>query len=219
MSIALNLTKWTLGAVVGTVILAKQQDTKSYFIGELDNNMEVSVLKDIDAAETFIFPNETLTIIIKSPGGLADSYKNIKRAVTSSKIPHINTKITGWAASAAALTFLLGEERTMTEDSTILFHYVRVTVLGQAITAEDLRLFKAKDPNLNPDKYMAIKVVEASGQLDEIFKYLEKIDSELDVAVDKIIGTDNRKKILVHGKDITLTSKEALSLNVATKVE
>lgn len=80
----------------------------------------------------------TRTLVINSPGGTVKDLEFFK-AVRSLSNAKFDTVTYGLAASCAADIFLLGQNRLMGSEATVLFHELRLMVLNEVITYTDLK--------------------------------------------------------------------------------
>lgn len=193
-----------------------------------------SLLNALQEAEKKLGPKDTFEVILTSPGGLVSAFKTLLHRMSLSPL-HIRTVVHTGAYSAGAYTFILGDERVMEEDAEIMFHYARFSVRGQTITATVLRdYFKNRDL-IERKKNMCLKIgakqicrdvrspiEKALGEfpdstLKKWLKGLTKINNFMYQVVETRLGKEIADKVLIDGKDIYLTAKEALELGIATR--
>ena len=207
-----------LAAAIGLLVLTgcttvpAQENITHRLSTDVNFKSTDSILDDLDKAERYIHEGEVFTLVITSPGGLVLAYKTVLDRFNRSELL-IRTKVHTYAASAGAMMFLLGDERIAREDAKILFHYARYILDGQAITADVLTKYLNGDV-LSEAMVKAIQLL--GGNVEGILERLNKLNISLRELVVAAVGEEITNKLLIAGKDVTITGKEALDMGVAT---
>lgn len=216
-------------AAAGLIVSTQSHDHRAYLISELDAGAVQNILEKAENVRTSFLPFQSLTLVLDSPGGLADGMNVILRELERSDIK-FNTQIEYMAASAAAVLFTKGEKRVMIKDSEILFHRVRIMVgmFGTIVlTAHDIATYvnTGKMPvDFEGDAQSAIDFLNGVDRkvIVDVLASLLKTDDNLIKTVAKNLGMTEEevvKNLLPVGKDVILTAEEALKLGVATEIK
>lgn len=107
----------TLTVLVGCA----SNDNKTELLGDVTEYSYLHLKADFDLFTYFITPNERILITVDSPGGSGKTMSQIKNLIEKSPIP-VDTYVPSEAASAGAITFILGEHKYVEPNARILFH-------------------------------------------------------------------------------------------------
>ncbi len=161
-----------------------------YRTGEIELEMIPEVVKQLDGA-MFELSSEDVQIYITSNGG--DAYAGLGLYDVLSKYTklgvHINTVAIGSCSSAALLPFLAGKKRTISKNTTLTTHPMRL----MNDEFEDAKSWKDKAVHLQDmsDKMLAIFVKETNGLTVFWEDFLDtERHSDGELAVELGIATD-----------------------------
>jgi ATP-dependent protease ClpP protease subunit len=191
-----------------------------------------SALEALERAENKFGASGTFKLVITSPGGFVVAYKTLLHRLSLTPM-HVKTVVHTGAYSAGAFTFILGDERIMSEDSEIMFHNARIVIRNVVITAKKIEDFFKR----YGDVVKRRKVCNKAGKcfdmrtaeeriLDDIgvetlkrwWKSLKESNDFIRQVVVARLGEEVADKILIEGEDVYLTAKEALELGIATSI-
>lgn len=175
-----------------------------------------NLLISFNKANRVISRNETFTLFINSLGGRVTAFNNFKHEFANTKLKLI-TKVHTFAASAGAFMFIRGDVRIMRERALLLFHYARINYRKVEITVSLIKKYlKGKVTSI-----YTLSVLNKLGKtrLKKIMANLSKSNKTIYEYTIKYIGKKAADKVLVDGKDITLTAKKALSLGIINRIE
>ncbi|MBA4259183.1 MAG: hypothetical protein C0446_08460 [Chitinophaga sp.] len=203
-----------------TLSVVKPFTQDVYLHSDVEEDSARSIIKDIQNVGLFTKVN----LVLESDGGLVRQENVIRRALGKS----YNSEVLKFAASAAAMLFIGGDNRVMTEGSAILFHEARL-ILGKGlfVTITDLAYITSGHFN---EKYIFNKSLEKMYLNVKMFKRLSgeehytKIEfakdllnflaskaslKELKKAVDEMIA-EHLKDIKLIAKKTRLSEKEVM---------
>lgn len=173
------------------------------------------ILYRLDAAEEVITPNETFTLIVTSNGGSVKAYKTLQYRLALTKLKLV-TKVHSYAYSAGAMMFIMGDVRIIEEEAELLFHYARYVIRGVEITQDVMEKY-LKDP-MSLDKATRNVLEDYKDRIKRWLAEFKVTNKKLFDIVAHELGVKIAKKLMVKGKDITITGKEALKMGVATEI-
>lgn len=96
-------------------------DNTSKVNGEVNDFTGIILDRDLYLTNLIVTDNERLLITIDSPGGSGKTMKHIIKSIKASEVP-VDTYVPDFAASAGAITFIMGEHRYVDKGAQILFH-------------------------------------------------------------------------------------------------
>jgi len=165
-------------ALLGGCFTPTPQNTVYRFSEGVSFESIDGVLVSLDEAEVVIHKNEDFKLIITSGGGRIDAFNLLLDRLIRTNL-HITTKVHTYAASAAAMMFILGDERIMNEDAVLIFHKSRIIVQGTHITANDMLLFlKGAHPSKTITDILSKvdrKLVLDTFKVDELIDHIIRI--------------------------------------------
>ena len=175
------------------------------------------VLNALDAAEKVVTEGETFTLIITSPGGSSNALATLIDRLLSTELKVI-TKVHTYAFSAGAISFVLGDERVMEKNSSLLFHGARFIINGLHITKPVLDKYLSGEKDLLSDEMLKMLEREAIENLIEARQVLIDLMEKDRVLLESIFPKEVVDKLLVEGKDVVISAEEALEMGVATSI-
>ena len=202
-----------------------------------------SALEALERAENKFGASGTFKLVITSPGGFVVAYKTLLHRLSLTPM-HVKTVVHFRASSAGAFTFILGDERIMSEDAVLMFHYslliipmkdgskVVITAKGIKDFYKNIKEIAKKRAVYNPKTKKHVdmrtdeeKVLDTLNQsiigqliLRDWLKGLEKDNAFIRQVVVARLGEEVADKVLIEGEDVYLTAKEALELGIATSI-
>jgi len=164
--------------IISLVILTScaANDNVTEILGDVDQSTAEHLKADFDLFNYVVTKDERILLVIDSPGGSGKTMAQIESIVASSKVP-VDTLVTSEAASAGAVSFILGEHRYVTPNARILFHgghfgtyaLTEITIENAVVQLEkgrlesiikDLMTGKAPPADLTLEEIKAIEVAK-----------------------------------------------------------
>lgn len=194
-----------------------------------------SIFDDIQKITAFNLPFETITLVLNSPGGSLSSMGDMIKELKQTE-KQVDTEITEDASSAAAILFTIGKNRTMYQNSTILFHRVRLMVpislfMEVPVTAQMLQEYidvgevrQPSDPNYNLEMIQGLNNLLKTIPKSVILKAIAGLntsDARLITILVQHLGRSKEwviQHLLPIGKDVTYTAQQAYELGIATQI-
>lgn len=81
--------------------------------------------------------NDTLEVMISSPGGYTDDLMKIENAIRSNFYGRTKTVLNAYGYSCGAMIFLFGDERIIYENSQLMFHNITTGTYGKLSDVEN----------------------------------------------------------------------------------
>lgn len=204
-----------LAVFIITVATSETKDTNTAYVhltGRFDYENIDALAEKLHAIDDGLDKDDVLVINITSPGGVVLSFNNLRQYVNKAPFT-ITTKVTSHAYSAGAYLFALGDNRIMREDARIMFHPPLFNIAGMRFNALDIEeALKAKEES-------PLFKLFGEDSLREFLDVLIKGEADLRKLLETRFSKDVVDKILIRGKDVFLTAKEAYELGLATSVE